>query len=346
MIQFPETAQTEWSIVADAAHAETLLKQRIEHDNLVAQEVEKLRRRHDANQIFQQELDADSTPVLEMMTLDNFQNAAGPTALIEGVLNDNSLCIMLGPSGSGKSTTALQMIHSLLSGTDWLGQPTKPLSGGAGIMSYDMDAGMIMDWMRGFPNVDQRKISVVNAHKRGNPLAVPQMREQIVNAWKALNVEVVLIDSFSASFFGKDQNDAAVTMAYYRDMLKFALTEVGARALIVIVHSTEGSPNKARGSTVHHDVADSIVAQEGTGSEPRKIRMVKYRAAMGTHQMNPVIVTAPDDVTHLVDLDTGAMTMEGMALPPSVIAQAFTAIPDPVQEPETDSEDDEGSDDL
>jgi hypothetical protein len=232
----------------------------------------------------------------------------------------------------------------MMSGEDWLGQPTKPLMGGVGIMSYDMDSAMLMDWMAGFPNIDPSKVSVVNAYKRGNPLGVPAMRAEIVAGWKALNVETVLIDSFSASFFGHDQNDAATTQAYYRDIIKFALTEVGAKALIVIVHSTEGSPHKARGTTVHHDVADSIVSVEGTGTDPRKIRMVKYRAARGQQEMSPVIVTAPDPTTHLVEIDFAQMSMAGFKLPASVAAQAFTVVPEATEAPDTES--DEEGDDL
>lgn len=346
MIRFPETAITEWQVVADAAEAEARLRKRIQHETEVERETQRLRIRYEAGVLFQTEMDAEQTPVLEMLTLANYQvnPAAAPVDLIEGVVKQDGLCLMLGPSGSGKSTVALQMLHSLMTGEDWLGQPTKPVMGGVGILSYDMDASMVMDWMDGYPNIDASKVSVVNAYKRGNPLGVPAMRRQIADAWRAQNTEVVVLDSFSASFFAHDQNDAASTMAHYRDLKLFALTEVGAKALVIIVHSTEGSPHKARGSSVHHDVADSIVSVEGTGTDSRKIRMVKYRAARGQVQMNPVVVTAPDDVTHLVELDFGAMQLQGMALPAGAAAQAFTVMPEQTQAPDTES--DEEDDDL
>lgn len=346
MIQFPETAATEWAVVAEAVEAEHRLRKKIVHDTEVEREASRLRIRHEANVTFQQELDADNTPVLEMATLADYKAmGVAPVAIIDGVINADGVCLMLGPSGSGKSTLGLQMVHSMLSGDDWLGQPVKPLMGSAGVVSYDMDGAMVVDWMSGFPGIDQNKVSIVNAYKRGNPLGVPAMRAQIAAMWQAMNVEVVVIDSFSASFFGSDQNDSAQTMAHYRDLTKFALTEVGAKALVVVVHSTLASPDKARGSTVHHDVADSIVAVHGTGHEEREVRMVKYRAAMGASQMDPRVVTAPDSVTHLVSLDPGAMTLKGMHLPPSMAAHAFTAMPDVNEAPDTDS-DDEGDDDL
>lgn len=338
IVQFPETVQTEWQIVADAAHVTVALRQRIERETRVEREVEHLRIRHQAKILFQQELDAEDTPDLEMVTLADYQAnpAAAPQDLIEGVMKDEGLCIMLGPSGSGKSTLALQMLHSLATGTSWLGQPVQQISGGVGILAYDMPAALTLDWMNGFPGVDTSKVSVVNAYKRGNPLGVPAQRKQIAASWLAMGCEVVVVDSFSASFFASDQNDAAATMAHYRDLKKFALTEVGAKALIVITHSTEGSPHKARGSSVHHDVADSIVAVEGTGLDPRKIRMVKYRAARGQHQMNPVIVGAPDIVTHLVAIDPGAMTLADLSLPPG--AEAFEELPETHEEPDTESD--------
>lgn len=346
VIEFPETAITEWKIVADAANIEEELRKRIARDTLVERELEKQRIRHEATLMFQQELDADLTPDLEMGTLASYKAnpASAPVDLIEGVLKKDSMCLMLGPSGSGKSTTALQMVHSLSTGTDWLGQKATKLTGGTGILSYDMDAALIYDWMSGFPGLDEDSVSVVNAFKRGNPLGVPTMRAKIAAAWRDLNVEIVVLDSFSASFFGQDQNDAASTMAHYRDLRQFALTEVGAKVLIVVVHSAPGSPDKARGSTVHHDVADTIVAVDGTGTQSRKLHMVKYRAALGQSQMEPVIISAPDSVTHLVDLDPGAMTLAGMHLPASVSAAAFTALPDTDEDPDTDSDRDEEDD--
>lgn len=344
MIQFPETARLEWEVAAKAVEAEHELRKRIQHDSEVEREAARLRIRHEASVVFQQELDADNTPVLEMATLATYKSmGVAPVAIIDGVINMDGVCLMLGPSGSGKSTLGLQMVHSMMTGDDWLGQPVKPLMGGAGILSYDMDGSMVVDWMSNFPSMDPAKVSIVNAYKRGNPLGVAPMRAQIAAAWQAMNVEVVVIDSFSASFFGHDQNDAASVQAHYRDLIKFALTEVGAKALVVIVHSTQSSPDKARGSTVHHDVADSIVSVTGTGVEERHVRMVKYRASLGATQMNPVVVTAPDSVTHLVDLDTGAMTLAGYQLPASVAASAFTAIH---EDPDTDSESDEEDEDL
>jgi archaellum biogenesis ATPase FlaH len=339
VIQFPETAASEWKIVADAANADDELRKKIERDTLVERELERLRVRHLATTTFQQELDEDLTPTLDMATLASYKSSPTPPSdLIEGVVKANGLCIMLGPSGSGKSTTVLQMCHSLMTGNDWLGQPAQQISGSVGIVSYDMDGAMVMDWMSGFPNVDPHAVSVVNAYKRGNPLGVPVLRAQIVAAWKAMSTEVVVVDSFSASFFGHDQNDAASVMAHYRDLQLFALTEVEARALIIIVHSTDSNPEKARGSTVHHDVADTIVVQHTVPTGERKLRMVKYRAALGQKEMDPVIIGAPDNVTHLVDVDPGAMTLAGMHLPARLGAQAFPALPPATTAPDTDSD--------
>lgn len=343
MIEFPETAQREWQIIADAANAEQRIKEKIEHDNLVEREVVRLRQRYEANLLFQQELDADSTPELEMMTLANYASnpGAAPVDMIDGVIKQHGLTLMLGPSGSGKSTLALQALYCLMTGDDFLGQTVKPIMGGVGIVSYDMDASLVMDWMSGFPNIDPSQVSVVNAHKRGNPLGVPALRAQIAAAWQGK--EIIVIDSFSASFFGENQNDAAATQHHYRDLTKFALTECGAKAVIVIVHSTESSPTKPRGSTVHHDVADSIVAVWSPDGPQglRSVDMTKYRAALGQKQMPPAIITAPDAVTHLVDLDLQAMALKGLHLPTSAAAAAFTVIPDTNEAPDTSIDPDE-----
>lgn len=324
--------------------AEQRLRERIARDTQVSREVERLRTRHMAKTLFDQELSSEQTPTLEMFTLADYQNKptfTAPSDLIDGVMKDNSVTLMLGPSGSGKSTLAMQTIHSLSTGQDWLGQTAKPLSGGFGVISYDMDAAMLGAMLVKYPGIDMSKVSLVNAYKQGNPLHVPHFRAGIIAAWKAMHVEVVVIDSFSASFFGENQNDAAATMAHYRDLRQFALAEVGARALIVIVHSTEASPYKIRGSTVHHDVADSIIgtAKIDPDKDPRLVKMVKYRAAPGQKEMSPVVVGAPDNVTHLVGLDLGAMVMQGLSLPTSAgsSSMVFPDLPEAIEEPDIES---------
>lgn len=353
MIQFPETVFNEWKIVADAANVEKELRRKIARDTQVEVTLEKLHIQHEAKIQLQQLLDEGQTPDLEMGTLATYNSTpgAGPSDLIDGVFKHNGLCIFTGPAGSGKTTSALQMLHSLMSGDDWLGQPVTQITGGVGVISYDMDASLVYDWMEGFPNIDPAAVSVVNAYKRGNPLNVPDMRARIVAAWKAQGTEIVMIDSFSASFFGLNQNDIAEVQSHYRDLIKFALTEVGAKGLIVIAHSTPGSPDKIRGASTHHDVADSIVSQVKTELGPRAVRMVKYRqhrdgSGHMTSQMNPVVISDPDDVTHLVRLDPGAMTMAGMSLSAGAAAQAFPDLPDEHEAPDTDTDSGEESDDL
>lgn len=359
MIRFPETVQKEWDHAALAVEAAAALKARIERDTLVERKLEDLRIRHQAEVQFQAELAAENTPALDMMTLAEYKAnpaMAGPGDLIEGAMKDEGLCLMLGPSGSGKSTLALQALHSLMTGTSFLGQPVQQIAGSVGVLSYDMSGSLVMDWMSGFPGVDDHKISVVNAYKQGNPLAVPAHREAIANLWKAMKVEVVVVDSFSASFFGRDQNDAAEAMSHYRDLKAFALTECGARAVIVIVHSTESSPTKPRGSTVHQDVADSIVScwvpNKAQGDPSRHVDITKYRqhrTAAGTmsHQMDPVVISAPDDITHLVALDAAGMMLAGHTLPQGTsVDDAFPDLPEGFAVADTDSSFDSEEDDL
>lgn len=346
MIQFPETAWNEWKIIHDAANAEIELKARIRRGIAIEKELETIRVRHEAKVLLQQELDADQTPELKIITgLDYLNNPAIHVVpdLIDGVLKDEGVCVVVGPSGSGKTTLVLQMLHSLNQGVDWLGQQVVPITGSVGFLSYDQRASLTFGWLSA-SGFDMSKVTLVDAYKMGNPLNVPAMRAKIISEWRAAGVEIVVLDSFSASFFGNDQNDNAQTQNHYRDMKLFALTEVGARSLIVLAHSTEGNTGKARGATAHNDVADSVVAMEGVRSDPRKITVLKYRAEIGQQQMAPVILTPPDPVTHLVDLDAGEMSLAGLSLPASAAGQMFPALPDTHSDPDTDSDSEEGDD--
>lgn len=88
MVRFPETLEQEFQVIADAAEAETRLRKKLEHDSKVEFETDRMRVRHEAALIFQQEFDAEQTPTLEMSTLANYQSnpASAPVDLIDGVV--------------------------------------------------------------------------------------------------------------------------------------------------------------------------------------------------------------------------------------------------------------------
>lgn len=342
MIQFPETAQAEWSGAVAQIDKRIDLRKRVERGVQVERQVERLHVAHEAKILFQQQLDAELTPPLVIGTLSDY--LANPVAaqndLIEGVMRDDGVCTVLGPSGAGKTTIALQMAHSLVTGQDWLGQPVQQINGSVGLLSYDQSANISVNWMEraGIPH---DRASVVDINGRGNPLSVPEQRRQIIAAWRQMKVEIVIVDSFSASFTGMDQNDAGATMHYYNEMKRFALSDVGAKALVLIVHSTDSNPLKPRGSTVHKDAVDTMVGVtlEDGPARQRKIQMVKYRET-GTQAMSPVLVTPPDSVTHLVDLDLQAMGLAGIPIAPHVAAaRAFAPLPASHTAPQAQDED-------
>lgn len=348
MIQFPITATREWGSAAARVEKSVSVREKVAREVKVSDSVESMWVRHEAKLVFEQGLAAQDTPPLEMVSLaEHLSNpAATPTDAIEGVVREDGITVVLGPSGAGKSTVALQLVHSLITGTPFLNQRVlQQVVGGIGVLSYDMDASMMLNWMSGWtgPGIDQTRILAVNAHRQGNPLAVPYQRQQIVDAWQTNKTEVVVIDSFSASFFGADQNDAAATMAHYRELKKFALTEVGAKILILVVHSSPGSAAKARGSSVHQDAPDAVLAVEKNKEGYRDLWMNKYRTIAGSTsvEMPRVTIGSPDPKTNLFQIHHGETVINGE---PGSTDHLF---PDAVEDPNVDAtstEDEEGED--
>ena len=336
-VRFPEAAEREWHVAERKIQASQEYRASVQRKTLVEREVEKLLIRSEATDIFTEIQEADNIPELEMMTLEDYKVTpdAQPKDLIEGAVSDNALLVLIGPSRAGKTTQALQMAWSLVTGNDWLGQKVNKVRDGIGVMSYDMDGRRVLNWAEGMPGLTARNVSVVNAYKSGNPLAVRKHRDTIARSWRERSVDVVIIDSFSASFFGGDQNDAAATMAHYRDLKNFALNEVGARLLIVIAHSTDSNPEKVRGSTVHTDTADNHIVVYPNDRGQRVVMSGKYRTLHGANyvpQMTPVIVTAPDPSTNLVKVDLTAMTLENLPIPvrlKQTAARLFPKQPNP-----------------
>lgn len=227
----------------------------------------------------------------------------------------------------------------MFTGSDWFGSRVNKVDGAVGYVSYDAPGTQFIDWMSGMPGVKKRQVCVVDAYKQGNPLGVRKHRATIAERWREANVQVVIIDSFSASFHGSNQNDAAEVMAHYRDLKRFALGEVGATLCIVIVHSTDTSPNKARGSTVHNDTGDSRVTIEVDEEGRRILRSAKYRTLRnGAKQKTPVIITEPDADTRLSELDLGAMQLANLPIPARIEA-LFPPLPKTHEEPEAGPKD-------
>lgn len=345
-IQFPETAWVEWQTIAEAADAAVEVRKRIQRGTKVEDEVEKLKVRHEATTIFEQELEGADTPPVVIQTMADYLATNTPVLhdYIEGVVKENGVCVMLGPSSSGKSTLAVQVIHSLITGDDWLGQKVNKIAGNVALMSYDQSVAIPINWMSQM-GIPFDRVLPIDLYGRGNPLLVPRERQRLVAGFKDANVEVVVLDSFSAAFSG-DQNDTGLTMGWYKEAKKFAFVEVGAKALIVVLHSTAAMPRKPRGSTAHIDVCDSMVSVVRGQTNERTVSMEKYRAGLGQVEMSPVVTTAPDSVTHLVDLDLGAMTLAGLTPPPSAIAGAFPDLPQGDEAPDISEESDTEDDDL
>lgn len=350
VVQFPEAAAREWHVAERKVQASKEYRANVQRRTLIEREVEKMLIREEAKAIFTEIQDADAIPELEIMTLNEYKKDPGaqPEDLIKGVVADNGLLLVIGPSRAGKTTLALQLVHSLVTGEDWIGQEVNQknrVRKGVGFLSYDMDGRRALNWVEGMPGLDGDSFSMVNAYKTADPLSVTKHRKRIVEDWKQREVDVVVVDSFSASFFGGDQNDAAATMTHYRNLKNFALNEVGARLLIVVAHSTDSNPEKVRGSTVHTDTADNHIVVYPNDKGERVVMSGKYRTLHGagaTPQMTPVIITEPDPVTNLVEVDIPATSLEGLPIPARMRDRADRLFPKQPEPNETAEPDDMG----
>lgn len=311
MIEFPRDLQDRIDDAVKAERERHEAESAKEFREKVERELDRLRVREAAQDAWNTEKAERDTPELQIGDAEEMEEYAEPDQpdLIAGVLKDHGTALFIGKSGSGKTTLALQAAHCLLTGTPFLeaghrpGQEVQKIEGRVGVISHDMPLGLLLNWIKAYPESDRSRYRVVNAHARGYPLNVPLMRQKIVKDFRDKAVEVIVVDSFAASFPGDNQNDNDQVLKHYLDLQKFALTEVGARALIVIAHAGKGSQESARGASAHHDVADTVMAvtmDEEKPDKPRYLTMSKYRAGMGEYEMVPGTVTEPDDFTHLV----------------------------------------------
>lgn len=159
---------------------------------------------------------------------------------------------------TGKTTFNLNLADSLLTGRDFLGRfPVTPVDGTVAILNYEVSGHQLALWADKV-GIDRTRLLLVNLRGRRNPLSHDQDRAELAAKLRDHGVESLLVDPFSRAFYGDNANDNTQVQAFLNDLDVFARSEVGARDVVLNVHSGWGG-DRSRGASALEDHPDSIV---------------------------------------------------------------------------------------
>ena len=200
---------------------------------------------------------ATAKPRIRILSLDEIENLAPPSFLVEDVLTESGLSMLWGRSGAMKSFVALDMAMCIATGLPWHGKAVKQ-----GLVIYVAAEGS--------HGLGRRAIGW--RRTRGRDLPSPQFKliphsvaltsddlEAMVDAILKLEARPVLIviDTLARTFGAGDENKQADMNAYVTAADR--LRETTGANVMIVHHSGVHEDKRERGSNVLRGAADTVI---------------------------------------------------------------------------------------
>jgi hypothetical protein len=197
-------------------------------------------------------------PRIQLLDIDEIEDLAPPTWLVDGILTDNGLSVLWGRSGAMKSFVALDIGLCIATGAPWHGHKVK--HGPVVYLAAEGSHGLgrrAVGWRR----------------TRGRELAKPLFKliPQAValtgddlDAMTAAILELpgprpilIIIDTLARTFGSGDENKQADMNAYVSAADR--LREATGASIMIIHHSGVHEEKRERGSNVLRGAADTVI---------------------------------------------------------------------------------------
>lgn len=231
----------------------------------VSVEVEKLRLRDEAQQVFRAEkADATFTP-LRRETLKQALAAprpADPPELLVGLHRVGYNATITAPFKTGKTTLLGNLVRALADGESFLGRfPVgEAFTGRVGLLNYELTDVDQLQWLedQGIENADR----VALQNLRGEPFSLASERNQqeLVDWCLEMDVKVLVLDPHRRAFAGFGEENSNDDVNRFTGVLDEIKKRAGVTDLFLSVHTgrESGSPGseRGRGATAMDDWAD------------------------------------------------------------------------------------------
>lgn len=204
------------------------------------------------------EADAPKDFTFEGGTLDEVWSAApGPSPLVERLLPEGGNLLLTAQRKSGKTTLVLNLAESLTTGKPFLGVlDTEHIAGRVGFLNYELTPGILTEYSQGLVT-NPGRVLAVNLLGRLNPLASGRGRAALADHLHAHGVEVLIVDPFSGAAAGVDENSNSEVRQWLDELHRWAMEDVGARALVLSNHAGWAA-DRSRGASSLEDWANVL----------------------------------------------------------------------------------------
>jgi hypothetical protein len=193
-------------------------------------------------------------PRFHLITPEELDAFPDPTYLIDGILPDNSFCMLYGESGCGKSFIALSMGLHVAAGHPWFGRTVRK-----GTVLY-----FAMEGLRGRFNGRVRAHQIKHNFRAAdirysdddfNLLDQTDMLElgPVISKFKP---RLIILDTLARLTPGADENSAG-QMGLAVAAIKSIMVDTGAS--VIVVHHTRKSGNVERGSSALRAAVDVMI---------------------------------------------------------------------------------------
>lgn len=182
---------------------------------------------------------------------------------VDGLIPWDASTLIVAQRKTGKSTFALNLAHSLLTGTPFLGAlEVQPIAGAVAYLNFEVSGYTLAAWGRDL-GLDDDRLLMVNLRGLGNPLDDDETAQELADELRARHVETIIVDTFTRAYTGTSENDAGEVGAWLNRLAAWTREQAGALDLIVTAHAgwggEQGRGTRARGSSALEDWPDSIV---------------------------------------------------------------------------------------
>lgn len=263
----------------------------------------------------QGEVAADALPVAkaaEFMTQADLCASLTPVDwLIEGILEANSVGLMAGKHSAFKSTLAIDWVHAIASGTDWLGHPCKQGAvvviageGARGLArrahAWGVEHELAPDALADLPVLwSKSAVQIMDADHMSKALST--INDMLGERYGVEYPELVVVDTLNKNFAGGDENSAAEVSLFFA-----RLASAFPRSCVVVVHHFGKDASKgSRGSSALDAGIDFLYHVEASGGAiTLKCQKMKDADRPGALYMD----------SKVIDLVTGDETTTGVTI--------------------------------
>ena len=195
-----------------------------------------------------------------LLTAADIDALADPEYLVDGVLNKDSLALLVGASGVGKSLVALALALSVATGRPWLGHNVR--KGRVLYLASEGRAGLKgrkAAWMAGLKTQIERDAFLV--YSGPIDLSSDTFVDELVEVVANRRIDYVIDDTLNRSLGGLEENSATAMSVVVAALDRVRLANPG--ACVLVVHHSGVQGDRPRGSTALYGAMDTVLTLTG-----------------------------------------------------------------------------------